>query len=109
MKGAIAAFVAAAATGIQGDLSLLITGDEEGEATDGTVRVLEWMEAKRKNSGFLPGGRADQPEAARRCGENRPAGQFERAHHRARDGRAMRPIRIWPTIRSTGWCRRWRR
>jgi succinyl-diaminopimelate desuccinylase len=45
MKGAIAAFVAAVAetplTG--GSISLLITGDEEGPATDGTVRVLDWM------------------------------------------------------------------
>ena len=44
MKGAIAAFVAAA-TDYKGfgSISLLITGDEEGPATDGTVRVLEWM------------------------------------------------------------------
>ena len=47
MKGAIAAFVAAAADHgpPRGSISLLITGDEEGPATDGTVRVLEWMEA----------------------------------------------------------------
>ncbi len=46
MKGAIAAFVAAV-TGRKGlgSISLLITGDEEGLATDGTVRVLEWMAA----------------------------------------------------------------
>ena len=44
MKGAIAAFVAAVTDykGL-GSISLLITGDEEGPATDGTVRVLEWM------------------------------------------------------------------
>ncbi len=44
MKGAIAAFVAAV-TDYQGigSISLLITGDEEGPATDGTVRVLDWM------------------------------------------------------------------
>lgn len=50
MKGAIAAFVAAVAGHLdagrpRGSVSLLITGDEEGPATDGTVRVLEWMEA----------------------------------------------------------------
>ena len=47
MKGAIAAFVAAAAD-VAGppSVSLLITGDEEGPATDGTVRVLEWMQAE---------------------------------------------------------------
>ncbi len=50
MKGAIAAFAAAAAQHLQaaalrGSISLLITGDEEGEAVDGTARVLEWMQA----------------------------------------------------------------
>jgi succinyl-diaminopimelate desuccinylase len=50
MKGAIAAFVAAVAQhleqgGRKGSISFLITGDEEGPATDGTVKVLEWMRA----------------------------------------------------------------
>ena len=49
MKGAIAAFVAACADHLEtqpsGSVSLLITGDEEGPALDGTRRVLEWMEA----------------------------------------------------------------
>jgi succinyl-diaminopimelate desuccinylase len=48
MKGAIAAFVAATAEHVSrrsGSISLLISGDEEGPARDGTVRVLEWMEA----------------------------------------------------------------
>lgn len=50
MKGAIAAFVAAVAQhGTQGQprgsISFLITGDEEGPAVDGTVKVLEWMQA----------------------------------------------------------------
>ena len=43
MKGAIAAFVAACADVPGQAASLLITGDEEGPATDGTVRVLEWL------------------------------------------------------------------
>ncbi len=45
MKGAIAAFLAAAAADPagRGSVSLLITGDEEGPATGGTVRVLDWM------------------------------------------------------------------
>jgi len=46
MKGAVAAFAAAAARAIEdgtvkGSLSFLITGDEEGVATDGTVKVVE--------------------------------------------------------------------
>ncbi|CAH2600035.1 Succinyl-diaminopimelate desuccinylase [Rhodovastum atsumiense] len=48
MKGAVAAFVAACAGHLadgppRGSISLLITGDEEGVAIDGTARVLEWM------------------------------------------------------------------
>lgn len=46
MKGAIAAFVAAAArTAAPGTLSLLITGDEEGPATHGTCAILDRMAA----------------------------------------------------------------
>jgi len=50
MKGGIACFVAAlsrylASNTPNGSVSLLITGDEEGAATDGTVKVLEWMAA----------------------------------------------------------------
>jgi succinyl-diaminopimelate desuccinylase len=52
MKGAIAAFVAAVSRHLgsrpipSGSISLLITGDEEGPAIDGTVRVLDWMEQR---------------------------------------------------------------
>jgi succinyl-diaminopimelate desuccinylase len=51
MKGAIAAFVAAAAA-VPGRVSLLITGDEEGDAVDGTVRVLDWMAQNAKVPDF---------------------------------------------------------
>lgn len=50
MKGAIAAFVAAAAAftsargnDFGGSISLLITGDEEGPSINGTKKVLQWM------------------------------------------------------------------
>ncbi|GAA10091.1 succinyl-diaminopimelate desuccinylase [Acetobacter senegalensis] len=48
MKGGIAAFVAAVARFVRkgphsGAISFLITGDEEGPATYGTKKVLEWM------------------------------------------------------------------
>jgi succinyl-diaminopimelate desuccinylase len=53
MKGAIAAFIAAAerflqarGDGFAGSLSLLITGDEEGVAVNGTKKVLEWLRAR---------------------------------------------------------------
>ena len=50
MKSAIAAFTAAAGhylatqdTPLNGSISLLITGDEEGPAINGTVKVLDWL------------------------------------------------------------------
>lgn len=47
MKGAIAAFVAAAAqVPATGRLTLVITGDEEGPATFGTVALIERMRAR---------------------------------------------------------------
>jgi succinyl-diaminopimelate desuccinylase len=48
MKSAIAAFVAAAASTqhSKGALSLLITGDEEGYATYGTPRIIDWLEER---------------------------------------------------------------
>jgi succinyl-diaminopimelate desuccinylase len=51
MKGSVAAFAAAAINAAlagdqpAGTLSLLLTGDEEGPAINGTVKVLEWMKA----------------------------------------------------------------
>jgi succinyl-diaminopimelate desuccinylase len=50
MKGSVAAFVAAARDAVQengkppGTLSILITGDEEGPAINGTAKVLTWMQ-----------------------------------------------------------------
>ncbi len=53
MKGSIGAFIAAAAgflderpKGIEGSISLLITGDEEGPAINGTRKVLDWLSEK---------------------------------------------------------------
>ncbi|MDH3474403.1 MAG: succinyl-diaminopimelate desuccinylase [Rhodospirillales bacterium] len=53
MKGAIAAFVSALSSflarrgaGFGGSLSLLITGDEEGPAVNGTRKVLDWLAAR---------------------------------------------------------------
>jgi succinyl-diaminopimelate desuccinylase len=47
MKGAIAAWIAAVSrVDVSGSLSFLITGDEEGVAVDGTVKVVEWLKAQ---------------------------------------------------------------
>jgi succinyl-diaminopimelate desuccinylase len=52
MKGGIACFVAAVARHVEahgrprGSVSLLITGDEEGPAVNGTTKLLDWASAK---------------------------------------------------------------
>jgi succinyl-diaminopimelate desuccinylase len=53
MKGEIACFIAAAqrflARGgdtLPGSISLLITGDEEGDSVNGTIKVLDWLKAR---------------------------------------------------------------
>lgn len=52
MKGGIACFIAAVARYVEshgipsGSISLLITGDEEGPAINGTVKLLEWAANK---------------------------------------------------------------
>ncbi|MCV6592652.1 MAG: succinyl-diaminopimelate desuccinylase [Silicimonas sp.] len=50
MKSGVAAFVAAAIALVQeappeGAILITITGDEEGDATDGTAAILDWMAA----------------------------------------------------------------
>jgi succinyl-diaminopimelate desuccinylase len=68
MKGAIAAFIAAAEIVLadappRGSISLLITGDEEGAATDGTVRVLPWMQQHDAIPDFCLVGEPTNPSA----------------------------------------------
>ncbi len=53
MKGAIAAFLSACSAFVaenngpgRGSISLLITGDEEGLAINGTVKMVEWLKNK---------------------------------------------------------------
>lgn len=52
MKGGVAAFIAAVGSFLDrnglppGSISLLITGDEEGPAVNGTRKVLDWMAAR---------------------------------------------------------------
>ena len=56
MKGAVAAFIAAVDKFLdkrngqfEGSISLLITGDEEGPAINGTVKVLDWLVNRGEN------------------------------------------------------------
>ena len=69
MKTAIAGFAAAAArflesrdNGFPGSISLLITGDEEGEAVNGTVKVLEWLREKGEGLDACLVGEPTNPE-----------------------------------------------
>lgn len=54
MKGAIACFIAAASEYLYEQpafghsLSLLITGDEEGEAVNGTIKILYWLKEQQE-------------------------------------------------------------
>ncbi len=68
MKGSIAAFVAAAAVRADhaGTLSLIITGDEEGFATYGTVELIEWMKANGQLPDFCLVG---EPTSVARLGD----------------------------------------
>jgi succinyl-diaminopimelate desuccinylase len=71
MKGAIACFVAAVARLLEsgeprGSISLLITGDEEGPAVDGTVKVLEWLAARGER---LDACIVGEPTSPQRMGE----------------------------------------
>ncbi|MBK0401157.1 succinyl-diaminopimelate desuccinylase [Limibaculum sp. M0105] len=71
MKSGVAAFVAAAArmvseTPPDGSISLLITGDEEGDATDGTVAILDWMAQSGETADFCIVG---EPTSVARLGD----------------------------------------
>ena len=68
MKSAIAAFVAAAARQgkPKGSISLLITGDEEGIAIDGTRKVLGWLKEKGERLDHCLVG---EPTATERAGD----------------------------------------
>ena len=69
MKGGIACFVAAIARHIEkngppkGSVSLLITGDEEGPAVNGTGKLLEWAAAKGEQWDAALVGEPTNPDA----------------------------------------------
>jgi succinyl-diaminopimelate desuccinylase len=70
MKGNIAAFVAAMTDFLgdparlgQGSISLLITGDEEAVAVNGTVKVLKWMAGRGHTPDHCLVGEPSNPDA----------------------------------------------
>lgn len=77
MKGAIAAFIAAierriAAGGGSDAISLLITGDEEGPAVNGTRKTLAWLKAKGERIDHCLVG---EPTSGRRLGDMMKVGR----------------------------------
>ena len=68
MKSAIAAYVAALSRieSAAGTLSLLITGDEEGYATYGTPRIIDWLNEKRMRPDMILIG---EPTSVERLGD----------------------------------------
>ena len=69
MKGGIAAFAAAALRYVgthgkpRGTISRLITGDEEGPAINGTVKLLEWADARGEKFSHAIVGEPTNPNA----------------------------------------------
>jgi len=77
MKSAIAAFVAAVqrllADGVpKGSISLLITGDEEGPAINGTPKLLQWLAARGETLDHCVVG---EPTSAARTGDTLKIGR----------------------------------
>ena len=67
MKSSIAAFVSAVSiflkmnSNFKGSISLLITGDEEGEAVNGTKKVVDYLKKKRERINFCLVGEPTNP------------------------------------------------
>ena len=77
MKSALAAFAAAAAQvtakgPVKGSISLLITGDEEGPAVNGTAKVLAWLKQKGERIDHCVVGEPTSTVTRRRHAEDRP-------------------------------------
>ena len=104
MKGAIAAFVSGVAQHLEtpsgkGSISFLITGDEEGPAIDGTVKVLEWMKANDQIPDFCLVGEptcpvklGDMVKIGRRGSVNMTVEVFGTQGHVAYPQRADNPV-----------------
>src|SRR5205814_5361347 len=109
MKSAIAAFVAAAARHLQkplrGSISMLITGDEEGPAVNGTAKVLNWLAEKGERIDACIVG---EPTAASHAGDTIKIGRRGSTRvdltvkgvqgHTAYPHRAVNPIPILATL-----------
>ena len=118
MKSAIAAFVAAVSRRLakhgapKGSISLLITGDEEGVAVNGTVKVLDWL---KQNGEMLDHCLVGEPTSAARTGDVIKIGRRGSMNlrvtvkgvqgHAAYPGAALNPIPIMAELiaRLSSW------
>lgn len=109
MKGAVAAFAAAALdyvkrNKLKGTISFLITSDEEGPAVNGTVKLLAWAKAQGETFDHAIVG---EPTGVKRVGDTIKIGRrgslsatltvFGKQGHAAYPERALNPVR--PMIR----------
>ena len=105
MKGAIAAFAAAAINFTtrakpKGAISFLITGDEEGPAVNGTVKLLQWAKTRGEKFDHAIVG---EPTSVKRVGDTIKTGRrgslsatlsvFGKQGHVAYPDRAQNPMR----------------
>jgi acetylornithine deacetylase/succinyl-diaminopimelate desuccinylase-like protein len=100
MKGSIAAFVIAVERFVaeypqhQGSIAMLLTSDEEGIAVDGTVRVVEALQARMKN--WITASSASRPASANSATPSRTGGAVHcPARSPSKACKAISLIRIW--------------
>lgn len=101
MKGGVAAFIAAVArlqkdkaVPAEGSVSLLITGDEEGDAVNGTLKVLDWLKDRDEKLDACVVGEPSNPNA---LGDEIKIGRRGsltcKLHVRGRQGHAAYPAK----------------
>ncbi|MEM9781369.1 MAG: succinyl-diaminopimelate desuccinylase [Pseudomonadota bacterium] len=111
MKSGVAAFVAAAIAvsprlAGRGSIALIVTGDEEGDATDGTTALLDWMAEQGERPDFCVVG---EPTSAELLGDTVKIGRrgsstgrvtvTGKQGHTAYPDRALNPL---PTLARIG-------
>ena len=113
MKASIAAFVVASEEFVaahpehRGSIAFLITSDEEGPATDGTVKVVEALKARGERLDYCIVGEPTSIARARRHGQERPARLDVGQAASSRACRGTSRIRISRRTRSTCSRPRW--
>ncbi|WP_350336088.1 succinyl-diaminopimelate desuccinylase [Coralliovum pocilloporae] len=106
MKGGIAAYAAAALNHLRehglekGSLSFLITGDEEGPAINGTIKLLQWVHDRGERFDMCLVGEPTNPETigdaikiGRRGSQNGAIRILGKQGHVAYPDRAINPMR----------------